>query len=405
MTHSITWGMFRTVMVMMAIALLAACHSEEPPSGNSASDDGGFYIRFAIAVGPQSATRSFATDNGTDAENAIDVNDLKILVFDKDEKLYDVIYDDGMTIDSESNDLINGPYLIQGRLYYFNVSLKPGKYNDNSEFAIVALANWKGLGSDSNEFTSDFNNLQIGTAEIGTLTIQDLKSALFTLNPGNAESWTPGNGSWVPMFGSKHCSLSGYSSGAYDKSNPMSLCDDGDIDMVRAFAKIEVINNDTSANAPEITKVELCSRNTQGRLMHEFDFKFQTSQVSSVSLPDDPKYSSSPIQFRRDGNKYTAYLPEMEFIDTDRRKAICITVDLGNGTYDEKWIWFAPYINNGRPLLTGDMGDWNDIKRNHIYRYEINSLGFEFQISCSQWIFGDKIHINLDQSQINPTQD
>lgn len=393
----------RICLGIMTGVILAACHSEEPSSGNAASDDGGFNIRFAIAVGPQSSTRSFTTESGTDAESTIDVNDLKILVFDKEQKLYDIIYDNGMTLESDNNELINGPYLIQGRLYYFNVNLKPGKYDENSEFAIVALANWNGSDSEDNRLTRDDSNPQIGTAGIGTLSIADLQTSLFSLNPDNTESWIPGNGKWIPMFGSKYCSLEGYSSGAYDKSNPMSL---GDIDMVRAFAKIEVINNDTSADAPEISKMELCSRNTVGRLMQDFDFESATSQVPAVSLPENPVYSAAPVLFHKDENKYVAYVPELEFTNTSNsRRAIKVTVDLGNGMSDEKWIWFAPYGKDGRPVLTDDMGDWDDIKRNHIYRYEINSLGFEFRISCSRWKFGDKVHINLDQTPINPAMD
>lgn len=392
-THSIRLA----TVAFLAAGMLASCGRDDSPSQPLPANS--FDIKFAIAVGRESATRGVSEEDGTAAENNIDINDLKILVFDEDKVLHDVIYDCGIMKPSR-NELLTGPYLMADKYYYFSVSLNPDYYSKDKKFAIVALANWNGV-SDDPRLTRNFGDLSIGAESIGSLTIDDLKNALFSLNPveidGNA-SWTPGEGRWIPMFGSNFCSLEKYDSGVYDRSNPMSL---GDINLVRAFAKVEVINNDTTAHAPKIRKVEFAARNVRGRLMQDFDFNSSTSHVSSVSIPEECGLTNKRLLFNQQGNTYTAFLPELELYGiSDRRKAICITLGLDDDTTEERWLWLAPYDNvSGRPLNDeSSFGDeWRDLRRNYIYRYVVNSLGFDFEISCEAWKYGGKYHIDFEQ--------
>lgn len=390
----------RVGLLLLAGALLSACRSEEPVASAPALPDNGFDIKFAVAVGSSDTTRGVLEEAGTDEENIIDLDDFKILIFDENQVLFDVIYDDGHVYPVHS-DLVAGPYLLDGKYYYFNVRLDKKHYNHDSKFAIVALANWNGIVSDP-RLTRDFNNLEIGIDGIGKLTIDQLKSALFSLNPENGDSnvpcvsWTPGEGRWIPMFGSKYCTLQNYDSDLYDRTNPMSL---GDVNLVRAFAKIEVINNDTAPEAPSIRCVSLENRNINGRLMQDFDFTSSTSHVSDISLPSAGEYTEKSLLFHQKDNKYVAYVPEFQLTGFDsRRKAIKITVGLADGLTDEKWLWLAPYDASGRPVTSGTFPDeWKDIRRNYIYRYVINSLGFDFKISCEAWRYGGKYHIDFQQ--------
>lgn len=398
MTYHIRHSLLGLGLCLMSAPFLGACGSDEPVAGAPDVRENSYDIKFAISVGSESATRTEADEEGSPAENRIDVNDLKILVFGEDETLFDVIYDNGYLTTSH-NEVIAGPHLIADKYYYFSVSLNPAFYDKDKKFAIVALANWHGAVSDP-RLARHFGDLKIGLDGVGELTISQLEDAVFDLNKDSQTegkaivSWIPGDGQWIPMFGSKFCSLEDYDSGIYNRFNPMSL---DDIDLVRAFAKIEVINNDTSPDAPAISKIELMSRNVRGRFMQDFDFGSSTSQVPSISLPTADTYSTDAVLFNRQDDRYVAYMPELELQNhSDRRKAVRITLDLGGGKYDEKWLWLAPYADS-RPVLTGPFsGVWQDIRRNHIYRYTITSLGFDFQIDCDAWRQGGRWHIDFE---------
>lgn len=392
-----------TCLGLLAVAMLAACRSEEPAPAAATPADNRFDIKFAIAIGSPIPTRSLDVETGTAPENVIDTKDLKILVFDKNGTLYDVIYDHGAVLPAHS-ELLAGPYLMPEGYYYFSVSLKPDYAR---EFALVVLANWEGVESDT-RLTRHFSDLKVGVEGIGTLKIEQLKNALFTLNPdsGNPDaptvSWTPGDGQWIPMFGSKYCTLEGYDSAIHNRYNPKSL---GDINLVRAFAKIEVINNDTVPEAPTVTSVALAKRNIDGRLMQDFNFKSETGtgQVQDISVHTGSRFSDSDILFHQNGNTFTAYVPELALTGhDDRRKAIRVTIRHSDDeeTTEDKWLWLAPYSKDtGRPLTDSSAypDEWKDIRRNYIYRYTITSLGFDFEISCEAWKYGGKYHIDFEQ--------
>lgn len=410
MTYKTRHDILRSVFGLAAGILLTACHSDEPVADTPASAESSFDIKFAIAVGSEASTRTaedeVEDETGTAAENVIDTKDLKILVFDEKQTLYDVIYDNGMVLPSHSespSELLAGPYLMPDNYYYFSVRLNPKSYNKSTKFAIVALANWEGTVSDP-RLSRHFGQLEIGVGGIGKLTIGQLENALFTLNPdrnpGSNDasaplvSWTPGDGRWIPMFGSRYRTLEKYNSNIYNKTNPMSL---GRIDLVRAFAKIEVINKDTFDNSPKIKSISLTSRNVDGRLMQNFVYTDSTSHVTDVSIHTGSRFSENEILFHEDGHKYTVYVPELNLTGRDNaRKAIRITLDAGNGSIEEKWLWLAPYGKDGRPMTEGPFGEWEKLLRNHIYRYTINSLGFDFRIECERWKYGGKYHIDFE---------
>lgn len=204
-----------------------------------------------------------------------------------------------------------------------------------------------------------------------------------TLNPhkGNdqPESWMPDRTSrkGIPMFGSRFTSLKGYDGSRFNESNPMPV---PDVLLVRALAKIEVVNN-----APEdgdvITGIELVYRNQSGRLMQNFDFTSYTTNVIKPSLPDKINYTNNSLPFHNNGNIYTAYIPEM---DLSERKAIRVNINIGNNVIRQKWIYLAPYDENGAPILNGSYGsDWEAIKRNYIYEYSISSLAAELNVELT----------------------
>ncbi len=381
----------------LVLGAFASCnHSADPDIQNPKLDD--ISVCFKV-VAADLSTRA-VDEYGTQEESHVDLDNLKILIFDKDGILKDVLFDNGDVNDEDYTSVTP----IGLGMYLVTAKLDPEKYNLSSEFAIVALANWRSSESDTKLIT-DWNNLRLDSSEIGTLKIDDLKSAVFTLNPKVAESeqpdsWIPGKsegsdeGFWIPMFGSRYTTLHGYDTSKFNRGNPMPI---SDVNLVRAFSKIEIVNLDTGEDSPEITSITLNCRNLKGRLMQDFNYTGTTSNVTAPSLTGfDPELDYAPIPFLQDGNTYTIYFPEMEFRNVDARKAICVNLKMHNAAH-QKWIYLAPYMSNGLPNLDGPYDfDWANVKRNYIYRYEINSLAFEFIIKVEPWIFGGKVHIPLE---------
>lgn len=374
--------------MLLLLPMLAGCGLINEPGSESCTDSDDISVSFRLITGN---VASRAVDElGSNEENHIDPANLKILIFDENRKLKQVVYDNGSMPANTSFEEISVGY------YILRTKLDPQQYNTSSHFAIVALANWK---NDNAKFTSDWQGHTISNDEIGTLTIDDLKEMVFTLNPHKSEgnqpdSWMPGPAAgWIPMFGSRYTSLAGYDRKIFNEGNPMPI---PDVLLVRAISKIEVVNLDTDVSSPEITSITLAHRNQAGRLMQEYTFTGATQNVSATTLPSDLKYTNYAVPFHKQGNKYSIYLPEMELNGEDQRRAICVNLNM-NGSAHQKWIYLAPYDAQGKPVIQSTYdSDWDAIKRNYIYQYTINSLAFEFIISVEQWKFGGKVHISLE---------
>lgn len=373
---------------LLMMPVMTGCSSSEEP-GEPLPEPEDITVSFRVAAGGSSSSRAVDAF-GTPEESYIDLENLKIFIFDKNQKLKQVLYDDGWL--SPTTSLTN---IGQG-MYLLTTKLDPSQYNTSSEFAIVALANWRSGEADT-KLKTDWKGHRLDESEVGALTIAELKDLTLTINPdveGNQpDSWIPGEGSWIPMFGSRYASLSGYDPSVFSEGNPMPI---PDLFLVRALSKIEIINLDTD-NGPAIDNVTLVSRNRTGYLMQDWTFTGATGNVASTTIRSDAGFSTSPLPFHRKDNIYTAYVPEMNFGSTDLRKAICINLDM-NGVKHKKWIYLAPYGADGNPVIQSSYtGDWDAIKRNYIYQYRVNSLAFEFLIDVEAWKFGGKHHIQLEQ--------
>lgn len=377
----------------MALTLAGCSLVVEP--GYDCDEPDGINVSFRIFAGVPVASRAVEEDGST-GENYIDPKDLKILLFDDDdETLKLVLYDNG-----EMDEATHFVQLAPG-YYYISTKLPSDKFDKDSKFAIVALANWH---SSDTKLTTDLKGHKIDATEIGTLTVNDLKAMTFTLNPSaegvQPDSWMPGDDndkdesmSWIPMFGSSHCSLEKYGPGVNSLNLP-------DVKLLRAVTKIQIFNNDKGG--PIIKSIEFVNRNTIGLLVPKFEFKGFTENVSEPNIPEPPGFTSdTPLPFHRNGDSYTAYIPEMDFYDQGRRQAIRVTIDM-SGDESVKWIYFTKYGSNGLPILdldkldASERADWKDIKRNYIYQYTINSLAFEFVIDVVPWVFGGKVHLDPD---------
>ena len=325
-----------------------------------------YNVEFRLKAG--NAVPSRATEEyGTPEECYIDLENLKVLIFDENKTLKQVLYDNGEMDDVTSLMLTGlGDYVLRTKL-------DPADYNLLSKFAVVALANWRSLDGDT-KMKSDWNGIVIDKTQIGILTIDDLATMTFQLNPvadvdPQPDSWIPGDGRWIPMFGSRFTSLAGYNTSLFNEGTPMPI---PDVNLVRAISKIEITNLDVSDNSPVIESIMLDHRNTVGRLMPDYNFTGATSNVTSTTIPVLPGATTHDIPFHRQGNLYTLYLPEMDLPNAASRQAIRVNLNMDGVKY-QRWIYLADYLADGTPNLTGPYNsDWDAVKRNYIYRYTLN---------------------------------
>lgn len=377
------------LLMLVPMSLLGGCGwMSEPDYGFAADPDQDYSVSIQLISGNVVSSRA-VDEYGSEAENYIDTTNLKILIFDENKRLKQVVFDNGkMDANTSLQQISSGFYVVRTKL-------DASKYDNNSKFAIVALANWE---NNDDKLSTEWNGGNLSSSADNALTIDDLAQQTFRLNPyvesNQTNSWMPGSDSgWIPMFGSRYASLAGYDKSIFNENNPMPV---PDILMVRAISKIEIVNLDIAEDSPKIDGIYLAKRNQKGRLMQNYSFEGFTDNVTGTSLPADTEYTNEILPFYQEGNKYTIYMPEMEFYSSETRQAIRVDISM-NGEKNYKWIYLAPYDKNGKPLLqTNYDSDWQSIKRNYIYQYTINSLAFEFVVSVDKWQLGGKVHIQLE---------
>lgn len=347
--------------LIMVLALTACGHDAEPadPSVDSGNNPG-YSVSIRISAGNQTTTRSqLPEEPGKGYENSIDLNDLKIIVFDEKGVLKDIWFRDGTAIGDARLLQMNEPgeYLLSSKL-------DTERYSLSSKFKVVALANWS--------FHEESSPVQL---LIGSTRYEELAEKAYLLNHNNpSQTWIPAENTLIPMFGLLNADISGYSKSQYSEINPMNL---GVIHLLRSVVKIEVIDNSNDADV-DITSVSLKKRNTRGFLTHEIlEYKGNTQQVEAANIPDNPQYDDTELVFCKTDNGFVAYVPEMALGATLDERA-CIDVTIRHHNINEvRQLTLAPYSNGKPGLPTDDMPEWKALLRNHIYRFKIRSIPVE----------------------------
>ncbi|MCH5177649.1 MAG: hypothetical protein J1F25_06465, partial [Prevotellaceae bacterium] len=170
-----------------------------------------------------------------------------------------------------------------------------------------------------------------------------------------------------------------------------------DIPMLRALAKVEVIDN--IGNAGAISGVTMTQYNTIGRYIPNIadnpNWNTYNTQIEKPSLPNGANgmtgsnllFVNIPTTMNENGvtvtrNVWTAYIPEMQLGTTQtieaNRPRLNVAVDNGS-TYP---LHFAQYDANSVPSLPNNTS-WNYILRNHIYRYTINSINITANLTVN----------------------
>lgn len=411
---------------LLALALLAqgcvADNDDDCPAPPAPENN--ITLQFMV-VTPSPAGRSAvsradncdADEQGSAAENYINTADMQFFLFDADRKLLRTFRPEITSKDDERytwyelKAMFNEPY--------FDAAVKSGQ--ENVSFYILVTANTSGLGG------------QYFGVVPGVTTIDDMAQQLRTFNcPDRADQWNIST-EWrpdiaaeqfIPMSGLQKFTVSTADLVASTYENPVNLSpvQDKEIPMLRAMAKIEVIDHlefaegekyDANISRMVIEKVELCGFNSTGTILPWMGTASGNNQpewtdyvsgnVQFPTIPgNNPYIEPNPFTtagyapfdhnriitfygtFSDKGNKpigatgfptFTAYIPEYSLAAIGESEKPYIVVTLTNSQGNEaegetiKQLKLVSYLNG----VPQDNQPIEEMLRNHIYRYQVNS--------------------------------
>ena len=328
-------------MTALLGGLLPACVNEDEGT-STASDDGSFFISIAISAGnasPARAESDLTDEEGTSVENNINIGDLKIYAFSKDDNNSNII-------EADVKKSVPGTYMLEAEL---NNTF----FDNHKDFCLVAVANW-----------TPFVSLDFSLPDGKELSVLGNEELLFGQNIDvNKQAWTPNGEEGIPMFGLHKASLAGYDKKHNNKFAPLLL---GKVNMLRAFAKIEIRNG---MKDKEITGVSISSYNKMGYFTPSLigNQLSDTENVTSANIPNPVESSVEELSFSGKDGAFVAYLPEYE-LTNGKRDIITVTID------EKKYLLsLAPYTDDG-PNEKPTEDYWKALLRNHIYRYIITGV-------------------------------
>lgn len=425
--HRLLRGM-ASAAALLALALLAQgcvadndddCPAPPAPENNITLQ---FMVVTPSPAGRSAVSRADECDHpeeaGTAAENYIDTDDMQFFLFDADRKLLRTFRpeitgkDDQLYTWYTLKAMFNEPY--------FDAAVKSGQ--ENVSFYILVTANTSGLGG------------QYFGVVPGVTTIDDMAQQLRTFNcpprrdqDQNYILWHPDidKGDFIPMSGLQKFTVSTAHLVTSSYEEPVRLYDapySKDIPMLRAMAKIEVIDHlefaegekyDANISRMMIEKVELCGFNSTGTILPwmgttsgntEYNLPQWTDVSMDVRFPTIPGGNPYivPNPFTTDGYAkvpnsniimfygpntasaatgaegfpiFTAYIPEysLQAIGGSEKPYIVVTLTNSKGNIQGespiKQLKLVSY-KDGAPQ---DNQPIEEMLRNHIYRYQVNS--------------------------------
>lgn len=419
-SKTFTYRICRMLMALLLAVVLPGSCSDETES-EAACDNVRFHFTLNLqSLSPAGASRAVIPPSnpqtGALAENYLNLDDVRFIMFDADQKVLCEL-EAKITPEEESG---YTRYVVDFSISdeYFT---KPGN-RLNVEFYIMAIANY-----------TQYDPWQVSFPKGGAMkNIFDSQQLSFVL-PDGSPWWYPHFGTstdgtipsapqYIPMSGLQHFSVA-----ASDILAKLYI-DLGEINMLRAMAKIEVVDRigavdaaDGTVRQPDkderasIDKIELMGFYTRGTLLPLFNqwnisSYPETQYVTSPFVPDNFQYANPPLfsnmqegtafvrnfgldeaatVARKDGCKvYSVYIPEykvpgasQELLSGTMAKPanpawvrVTVRQKINNPDVD-KYQETLPY----ELKLTGYSNGVSDGKnipllRNNIYRYEINSV-------------------------------
>lgn len=342
--------------IVLAALLLGACNSimdDEVCSDQPSDTTTPVQIGFTLTTGDVSSRVTEGEEAGTGYENYIDIEggDFRILLFDATDDTYLTTFEP-TSIRPTDNTEYPQTYYVEGEL--------SETYDNN--FKLVVLANWG-------------NYPELSAASTIESVCNDAASIFTYTAP-----FTPSATQRIPMYGVKLCT---------ETLRPDLLTDLGQVDLLRAMAKIEVT---CSAEGFKLSKVKLHRYNTSGYCAPT-DWEYEENAVCNhtIHIPEN-SVSTSELNFViPTENGFIAYVPEFDNkTNTEERNYIEVTLqhtDESSVTLNsDPYIYFCEYnTETGEPIENAS--DF-DIVRNHWYKYNITNVDdgeLIFQYRVMKW--------------------
>ena len=331
--------------IVLAALVLGACNSimdDEVCADQPSTTATPVQIGFTLTTGSVSS-RAIPEEEeaGTGYENYIDVEgkDFRILLFDANNDTYLTTFEP-TSIRPADNSQYPQTYYVEGELD-----------QTYSNFKLVVLANW-GDAYPTN-------------LEVGTTKIEDVCTSTFS----HTAPFTPSETQKIPMYGVKTCNTT---------LRPDLLTDLGQVDLLRAMAKIEVT---CSADGFKLSEVKLHRYNTKGYCAPtgvyddtktDWGYDNNTACTHQIHIPTDTE-KESDLPFTKTENGFIAYVPE--FDNTEERNYIEVKLQHTDGSEvtlnSDPCIYFCEYDKEtGKPTPNTDF----NIVRNHWYKYDITNV-------------------------------
>lgn len=397
----------KTVLTAMAaLSLMLPGCINDSYDGCPTADGNGRNLMLSLRIvsqKPQTRATGHETEIGTDAERFINIDerDFMVLVFDGNGRLVQFFEptDGRLETTTDNNTSIykfSGPYS----------ALSP-------EIQVAVLANWKSFNPDD-PYTGFALDRTLLTNLYADNTDHNFTMPTVPVTTGS-ESWQPeyvagsNDNHGIPMYGiSEIKSVSSAADGIAEGGIMKRVLDMGTINMLRAVAKIEVIDNIkhyTQGATTEITGVSISHSSENGRYIPDAtanpSWNDATTQVTNPSLPADMTLRDGLLFFSEtrymeinDNNGtlvpgerkvYAAYVPEMSLngsTGSTDRPHLDVTLDWSTKAVIE----FADYQG------AQTSNPWQSLLRNHIYRYTVNNagMGIELELEVLEWDMPDE---------------
>lgn len=336
----------------------ACTYNDKEPLQDNISVEVGFML--STGGYTSRATHGAAEDEpGTGYENYIDIvgRDFRFYIFDKDNKFIDELKT--LMVMPMDNSEYPATYHVKGELN----DIPP----TGERFKVVAITSWDNYPTD---------------LERGITTIEDICEAS---SYSYKRPFIPSETYKIPMYGVKTCDATEF--------KPNLSTDLGEINMLRAMAKVEVKFHEDIPEAFTLQTVKLQNFTAHGMAAPKGIYDNTGGDCSATldELHMDHEYTvnTTPLEFPIKGSKsQIIYLPEYKNVGFDYPSYITVTIGHDDHTKDYN-IYFRNY-ENGKPKD----GEQIDIVRNHHYQFVITKVGgnIEVNYTVAEWIHDENHH-------------
>lgn len=349
------------LLAMLSCMSLLSCEKLIYEEGDNC-DESVMHVSLRVSAGGSTMSRALTETekDGAGYENFIDVHTLHILFFDTDNKFLQSFKPE----DIHPTENSEYPHIWELRGTIQN----PPK----TGFKIVALANWPSAPQG---------------LIVGETTIENVCTADWAMGDYST-SFTPSKSSPIPMYGVKTI------------ENKISFNSDietnlGEINLLRAFAKITVCLSDgSSVDLSSVTLSNYNKRFARAPLgMYDNTVNRSLSEATVHLADSDNDTARLPLNFASSTDKksWTIYIPEyLNAGPSGTARNDCSHIELKINESDVTYrIDFRDYS------AQTDDGQRFNIVRNFEYYYEVKLTPILFSVTVKKWEHGGKVHIEM----------